>query len=317
MTVLDYQIPVLNPHGTAVREDDLPPPDDPFFYGWRDVFQPINGSDKEEWIQIPLTLEDVLHPQLGDVIVQDPSHDEACDSLRDGLKRHLAHEPQTLVYNDVGIDWGIAGIKPVAPDISVIRNATTVFPTSVYYVKKYGGRVDLVIEVTSRNTWKVDIDGWRTPNKFELYAQFGVQYYIIVDVRTHRFGHHSPPLIVYRLGLDGQYEQQQPDDRGWYWIDTVELWIGPYEDWVSWYDADGNKIGTYIEEKEGRLHEAQACKVAEERAQYEADARHCAEEQARAEAEARQREAELRQRAEERIRELEALIRATRQDTGE
>ena len=40
-----------------------PPPDNPWYYGWRDVIRTLpDGTRRPE--QIPLTLEDALHPQL-------------------------------------------------------------------------------------------------------------------------------------------------------------------------------------------------------------------------------------------------------------
>ena len=51
-----------------------PPPDDPFLYGWRYVrhTDPYGG---DQFDQIPLTLEDVLHPEEGDFIVHSEAHE--------------------------------------------------------------------------------------------------------------------------------------------------------------------------------------------------------------------------------------------------
>jgi hypothetical protein len=48
-----------------------------FKYGWRLVRQ--QGRDgREEWVRIPLTLRDVLHPQSGDVHVLSDPHTDDC-----------------------------------------------------------------------------------------------------------------------------------------------------------------------------------------------------------------------------------------------
>jgi cell division protein FtsB len=144
----------------------------------------------------------------------------------------------------------------------------------------------------------------------------GVPYYIIVD-DAKRKEKQPPTLIVYQLETRGQYNQLTPDERGWYWIDIVDLWIGPYQDWVSWYAADGTKIGTHLEVDEARKLAEEQRKLAEEQAHAEAHARKLAEEQAHTEAHARKlaeeqarTEAHARQLAEDRIRELEAMLRA-------
>ena len=45
------------------------------------------GRDgREEWVRIPLTLRDVLHPQFGDVHVLSDPHADDCTYLRVVLK---------------------------------------------------------------------------------------------------------------------------------------------------------------------------------------------------------------------------------------
>lgn len=293
MTLLDYQISVQ--HGTLIpdRKHDIVPTDDPFFYGWREVPQHTNGSD--ERVRVPLTLDDVLHPQLGDYIVQNYFHAKMCNALWDGLEGHLVHEKDTAILHDHQIDWEHETIRPLCPDVAVIRHTRVIKPKECFYVKQSGGRVDLVVEVTSPSTWKIDVEGYHTPNKVQLYEELGVDTFIIVDAKNQQEGQ-PPPIKAYKLGTDGQYEEIDPDDRGWLWIDVVGLWIGTAGEWVSWYDAEGNKIGTYVEVNEARKQEREARQRAEEHAHTEAEAR---------------------QRAEDRIRELEARLRTTNESPGQ
>ena len=70
----------------------LPPPEDPFYYGWRYVERKLpDGST--EWEQVPLTLEDVLHPEEGDCIVNNTAHDDTLRYLKgEELITHLGRE---------------------------------------------------------------------------------------------------------------------------------------------------------------------------------------------------------------------------------
>ena len=58
----------LKPNLTRARAPRTAPADDPFRYGWRFVPRPT-PDDPHHLEQVPLTLEDVLHPEVGDVIV--------------------------------------------------------------------------------------------------------------------------------------------------------------------------------------------------------------------------------------------------------
>ena len=71
-----------------------PPPQepDPFRYGWR--FVRMTGPGGEESLeQVPLTLEDVLFPEVGDFHVQTDAHDNDLGYLKDVFKSRLSEEP--------------------------------------------------------------------------------------------------------------------------------------------------------------------------------------------------------------------------------
>lgn len=277
---------LIVPPRSDVDPEDVPPADDPFLYGWRYVEHRFNGT--EELARMPLTLEDVIHPQWGDYIVQNKEHSDMCRDLFNGLEIHLADEPNTELLNDTPIDWEEEDLKALCPDISVIRGVEVTFHKGTFYLKQSKGYVVLVLEVTSPSTWRVDVEGKRKINKVVEYARAGILIYIIVHAQQRKEGY-PPPITVYRLRADNSYEKLEPDARGWFWIDVIEAWIGPYEDWVSWYDKHENKISTIREEHQAR-------KLAEEKARL-------AEEKMRDEAAARKL-------AEDRIRELEALLAA-------
>ena len=59
-----------------------PPEPDPFRYGWRYV-RVEHPDGTVSFDQIPLTLEDVLHPEVGDFIVQTDGRDSDLNYLKD------------------------------------------------------------------------------------------------------------------------------------------------------------------------------------------------------------------------------------------
>ncbi len=74
---------------------------DPYRYGWRYLRRDLaDGAQVME--QVPLTLEDVLHPQEGDQV----SHSDADGRRRylvNVLEAQLAHDPTAVVLDDVRI----------------------------------------------------------------------------------------------------------------------------------------------------------------------------------------------------------------------
>ncbi len=238
---------ILHPRSN-VRPEDLPPPDDIFFYGWRFVEHRVNGTTATA--HMPLTREDVLHPQPDDRVSQNKKHFELCNDLYDGMKAHVGYEQGTVVLHDMLINWAIEDLKH-APDLAVIRGVQTFFEDGIFDLQESQGYVVLVLEVTSPSIWEVDVEDKRIPNKVQEYAQAGAAIYILIHAVKWEEGY-PPPIIVYMLGADGKYHKQPADARGWYWIEPLQVWIGPYQDWVAWYDKDENKLNTHVESEQAR-----------------------------------------------------------------
>ena len=94
------------------------PQPDPYRYGWRYVtIRAPNGSETFE--QVPLTLEDVLFPEEGDFIVQTDGHIGDIVYLRTVFKSQVAGVPTTVVLSDCRVDWNLAGVRPLGPDVAV------------------------------------------------------------------------------------------------------------------------------------------------------------------------------------------------------
>src|SRR5215510_5570659 len=92
---------------------------DPYRYGWRCGKREFPDGGYED-ILIPLTLEDVLHPQEGDQVTHSKLHQRFCRYLVDVFEARLAHDPTATVLEDVRVAWDIPGLKPHGPDIAVV-----------------------------------------------------------------------------------------------------------------------------------------------------------------------------------------------------
>lgn len=273
-----------------IRVQPTPKPDpipqeDPWYYGWRYVEQ-IDPDGKAKRVQVPLTEEDVLHPQEDDFIVQNEDHDEDCYYLRTVLTAHLADQPGLHVFHDMRMDWGVASIEPHGPDIAVIANvpAERPFQMGTLHLAEVSARPLLVIEVTSPSTREGDLD-----DKVLEYSQVGVPFYAIVDRRLHA-GREEIRLLAYRATPEG-YVRVKLDAQGWLALEPIGLWLGIEGRHIVCRNAQGQRLLNYQEV-------THAYRDAEARAQ--------------AEAQARQAEAQARQRAEERLLQLEAELNRLR-----
>jgi Uma2 family endonuclease len=266
---------------TIWRVEVLMPGDgtaDPFRYGWRYV-RHVGTDGAETWEQVPLTLVDVLHPQEGDHIVQNAGHAERCRYLADVLAAHLADDPTAVVMNDVGVDWGVADIRPHSPDVSVFLDTREQPQVGLFSVVKHGGRPALIIEVTSPTTVVLD-----RATKLGQYERVGVEHYVIVDTVADA-GAAPPRLTGYRL-VAGRFQPQATNERGWLWLEPGQLWLGVRDNDIVLYDEAGQPQGDYTALTMALAAERAA--LAAERAALAAEhAALIAEREARAEAEAR------------------------------
>jgi colicin import membrane protein len=278
------------------------PQEDRWYYGWRYVEQP--GPDGLiTTVQVPLTEEDVLHPQEDDFIVQNPAHEEDCHYLRTLLVAHLAGQAGVHVFRDLRMDWGVADIEPHGPDLAVIANVPEErpFQMGTLHLAEVAARPLLVIEVTSPTTRKADLNA-----KVAEYYEVGVPFYAIVDRHEGPKGELTR-LLAYRATPDG-YELLGPDADGWLALEPVGLALAFEGRNLVCRDAQGRRLLNYQEV-------VQASQQAEARAQGETQARQQAELHAQREAQARQQAEARAQAAEERIRQLEAELNRQRKQS--
>jgi Uma2 family endonuclease len=297
---------------------DTPPDADPFRYGWRLVPRPT-PDNPHNLEQVPLTLEDVLHPETGDFIVHSDRHETDRMYLTAVLRARLEPAGVAIVLSDVRIAWDLPDLRPHGPDVMVIPGVAERQDWSTFDVAVEGARPALIIEITSPETRANDLE-----IKVDHYARAGVAQYVIVDDARKRRETRRLRLLDYRLE-GGTYRLHAPDAAGRVHLAIANLWLGVEGDHVVCYDEQGVAFGDYAtvvrqaveaaeqarREAEAREAEARARQEAEARARQEAEAR-AAEAQARQEAEAlAKREAEARA-AEARARQ-EAEARARRE----
>src|SRR5438552_16124297 len=92
-----------------------PPESDPFRYGWRYV-KHARPDGTVTVDQVPLTLEDVLHPQEGDVIAENTVHEPERGHLTGACRTRLARLHDGHVFSDCIIDWNVPGLRNHPPD---------------------------------------------------------------------------------------------------------------------------------------------------------------------------------------------------------
>ena len=305
---------------------------DPFRYGWRLVPRPT-PDNPHHFEQVPLTLDDVLHPEVGDFIVHSDLHETDRMYLTAVLRARLEESGAAIVLSDVRIAWDVPDLRPHGPDVMVIPGIVERQDWSTFDVAVEGARPALIIEITSPETRENDLE-----IKVDHYARAGVPQYVIVDNQSRR-GARRLRLLDYRL-VDGVYRLHPPDAAERVYLVIADLWLGIEGDHVVCYDEHGAAFGDYAtvvrraKEAERRARREAAAREAEarlraaaeeqarreaERAQREAAAREAearlraaAEEQARQEAAAREAEARLRHAAEARLRALEEELRRLR-----
>src|SRR3954469_16795205 len=156
---------VATPQDTAVVETEHI---EQYPYGWRYVETVLpDGSVRCE--QVPLTLEDVLHPQEGDQVTHSDVHQRICDYLFDVFRGLVATMPGAVVLNDVRVAWDTPELKGHGPDLAVIFGVRERKNWSTFDVAAEGVRPVVLVEVTSPETRSVDLF-----SKLEEYDLAGV-----------------------------------------------------------------------------------------------------------------------------------------------
>jgi Uma2 family endonuclease len=220
-----------------------------------------------ELVEMPLTPELFLNPQVGDQMTQGSRHVNTARAIADRLEDFFQPAPDVLVTFDLKHLFG-PGLSQPSPDVSVIRGVRDKeADRESFDVIAEGVRPCLVIEVVSplsSRIRKTDLE-----DKVILYRRVGIPEYLIVDsqFRDRRFR-----LLGYRLGPSG-YEPIEPDAEGRLFSETTGLWFQVTSDGrcVQIFEhPSGRPLPTRQEIKE-------MAQEIEEKAKTEAEARKAAE----------------------------------------
>ncbi len=289
-----------------------------FDYGWRYV-QKKRANGRVDWVMVPLTLEDVLHPQLEDHMSLTRSHILDCKYLHNVLEARVADDPHAVVLADVLVDWDIPKLKNHSPDVAVIFGVKKQKEWKTFRVATEGVRPSLIIEETSPKTRSTDLE-----TKVKEYARAKVPQYVIVDAVEGEGQRRELKLLPHRL-VGRHYRLEPLDPQGRVWLDCVGLWLAVTineqtgGDRLALIDPrTGQEIGDYTAISR-RLEAAEAAAQAAEAAAQEAPAQagaqkqaQAAQKQAAAERERAEAEAKARAHAEELLRQAEAELQRLR-----
>jgi Uma2 family endonuclease len=208
------------------RRIPLSSEDDPFRYGFRErvVRRPDGSSD---YVQIPLTLNDLLDPQIDDHVTQSGQHFALVKDLFDRLEERYASQDDVVVCADRKLLWRIPGLSDPGPDLMVIRGVrdkARIGKDDSFDVDREGVRPCFIVEVVSLShpeLWDMDHN-----RKRKVYERAGVPEYLIVDPFS---AERRLPLVLtgYRLGPRHRYRRIPPDSQGRLLFETVGLRVGP------------------------------------------------------------------------------------------
>ncbi|MDA1018273.1 MAG: hypothetical protein O3A00_27940, partial [Planctomycetota bacterium] len=128
-------------------------------YGRRYIRR-VDDDGEVAYDGLPLKLEDLLHPEEGDELVAVLGHSDDCGRLRKGLTRLTPQNKTFAILEDVNVDLGLPGVKPIRPDVSVFEVPTVpagLREMGTFYMKRHAAKPVLFIEVTSESTRPNDL----------------------------------------------------------------------------------------------------------------------------------------------------------------
>ena len=307
----------------AAAAPELSPEERLLRYGWREVARYAPDGTYLGFDRMPLTLEQVLHPEENDIIVASTVHHADLTYLAEACRSQVADQDDALVTSDVPHDWDVPGLGHHRPDVTVAFEVRDRKPNYAKFdCAAEDTRPLLVIEVVSPSTRKTDIE-W----KVEDYLKAGVEWYDIVD----RQDEDDAPTLIGRHREGDEWVRMEPDAEGRLFLPPINAFLRVADGHLEVIDAaTGELIGDVVSyrreraELRRRAEEAEGKAVAEREARDAAEAaREAAERQADADRQARdaaeaarrvadaaRQAAEAARQAAERRADAEAVARA-------
>jgi Uma2 family endonuclease len=235
-----------------------PPRSNPWLYGYRFV-KKIRRDGTMDLVQVPLTLEDVLHPQEDDHISDRPRQNLDAEYLGPIFRSRVQRLPGGLVLLDCLLNWGVPGIRNHSPDISVFNGLTNHpgLDIGTFRPRNFGGRCILAMEIVSPHTRVNDV-----VHKFREYHQVRVPRYVIIDQESEG----APREVIGYRWTPSCYVRMRLDRRGRLLLRPLRLWLGLEDELAACWDADtGERLGGYTQIDEARRVEHEARLAAEQR----------------------------------------------------
>jgi Uma2 family endonuclease len=174
-----------------------------------------------------------------------------------------------IILSSCRVDWGVPGIEPHGPDISVfkgLRGRKKNWKT--FYVASEKAKPVAVVEITSSSTRVNDLK-----IKVDEYYRAGVPLYAIVDARE-RGNVRELQIIGYQSG-ERRYEKIQLDARGRLLLEPLGIWLGAEGGQVCCWDA---RTGERLEDYDDLFRDRESVR---QEAEAERRARTAAEEEVR------------------------------------
>lgn len=184
-------------------------------------------------------------------------HIQLMSDLRFTLRDFFRDEPAIYVATDLLLYY-VEGDprRRVATDVFVVRGVGN-HQRRIYKLWEENRPPDVVIELSSRQTWREDLQ-----EKWRLYEQLGVREYFVFDPE---YDYLDTPLVGYRLDVDGRYALLEVVN-GVAHSETLNLDIVDTGETLRLRDPQtGQLLPTPMEEAAARRHaEAEAARLREE-----------------------------------------------------
>jgi Uma2 family endonuclease len=188
---------------------------------------------------VPLTLEDVLHPQEGDEISERPRQKKDSVYLDPILRSRVAERVKGgHLTDDCLVEWR-PGLPRHAPDFAAFKGLKTQpsDDVGVFRAAEHGAKCLFALEIVSPLTRTNDVDA-----KIREYHQAHVPLYIIIDQEVEGGPRR---LEAHRWKSDG-YQPVKLDAQGRVAINDLGLLLGMRDDRAVCFDADsGEEMAGY------------------------------------------------------------------------
>jgi colicin import membrane protein len=191
--------------------------------------------------EVPLTLEDVLHPLEDDIIPEDTFHNTDRAYIKSACQSRLRDRSGVLVMSDCLIDWNHASIRPMSPDVSVIFDvADPGMRRGTFYSAREGTWPRAVVEIVSPHTRSTDLA------KIDLYCQLQIPEYVMIDQQRDD----GPRSLIHRR-WDSIGWIETPGDANGVLLQAANVRLSLRDERVVCFDATtGEEILDYIDLEE-------------------------------------------------------------------